>query len=190
MGLSFRKNPNTTFLSSILCFKQRIQSYGRPSREAKQLFYSWSRVFTGETKLKPPKGTETLWSPEPAGDHRDGLKGSSTAAHNTCHHSSVRAFPSMRRSHPCLLAPLSISSVPKGYRIPMVGLPMQSWKDPAAGVMSPAGLVLLSTVFPQKKHQNLWQEKKTTPHPGSFGNLGGIDQEVAPPGLHLQKFAL
>lgn len=29
--------------------------------------------------------------------------------------------------------------------------------------------------------------------PGSFagfGNLGGVDQEMAPPGLHLQKFAL
>lgn len=33
---------------------------------------------------------------------------------------------------------------------------MQSWKDPTANMMSPAGLVLYP---PQKSHQNLWQEK-------------------------------
>lgn len=103
-------------------------------------------------KTESPKRTQYCGRLKPAGDPCGELKGSSTAAHNTCHHSSIRAFPSMRTSHPWLLAPLSISSVSKGCRIPMVGLPRGVGKDPAAGVMSPAGLVLLSTV-------SLWQEK-------------------------------
>lgn len=56
------------------------------------------------------------------GDHCDGLKQSPTAAHNIWHHSSVKVIPSIRRSCPWLLAPLSISNMSRGYKIPMVGL--------------------------------------------------------------------
>lgn len=133
-------------------------------------------------KTESPKRTQYCGRLKPAGDPCGELKGSSTAAHNTCHHSSIRAFPSMRTSHPWLLAPLSISSVSKGCRIPMVGLPVQSWKGSHCWCDEPCR-------FSPAVHCIPLAGKISSPESSAgFGNLDGVN--VAPPGLHPQKFAL
>lgn len=64
---------------------------------------------------------------------------------------------------------------------------VQSWKDPTAGVMSPAVHFIPPT---EQTSKPLAGEKSNPGSCAGFGNLGGADQEGAPPGLHPQEFVL
>lgn len=64
-------------------------------------------------------------------------------------------------------------------------------RDPATSMVSAAGLSCCPLCPSDRNIQKLLQKNITGPESLTiWGNLGGVDQEVAPPELHLQKSAL